>query len=33
MILLCLSLPLQALNRAGGKSGNKGAETALTAVS
>lgn len=27
------SIILQALNRAGGKSGNKGSETALTAVS
>lgn len=38
-ILICVSLEtlpvnfVQALNRAGGKSGNKGAEAALTAVS
>lgn len=28
-----VKLKLQALNRSGGKAGNKGAETALTAVS
>jgi hypothetical protein len=32
-VLYHLTLEVQALNRAGGKSGNKGAEAALTAVS
>jgi hypothetical protein len=32
-LLFHLILDVQALNRAGGKSGNKGAEAALTAVS
>jgi len=33
ILLRMLNQTLQALNRAGGKAGNKGAETALTAVS